>query len=231
LDAVGAAGGIALENARLQAELKARIEELKESRGRLIEAQQNERQRLERNLHDGAQQRLVSLSLDLGELEEPLRADPKASARLEQAREEIARSLEELRAIARGIHPAVLTDHGLAVALQSLAKRSPVPVDLTADLDGPLEQPVEVAAYYVVSESLANVGKHAKATSAKVDVARANGSLIVEVTDDGVGGADTRDGSGLRGLADRVEALDGQLRVSTPDLGGTSVRAEMPCTS
>jgi signal transduction histidine kinase len=229
LDAVSAAGGIALENARLQAELQARIQELKGSRGRVIEAEQNERQRLERNLHDGAQQRLVSLSLDLGELEASVKDDPKARARLEEARAEVGRSLEELRDIARGIHPAVLTDHGLAVALESLVKRAAVPVRLTTNLGEELPQSHEVAAYYVVSESLANVGKHAEATSATVDVARSNGDLVVEVIDDGRGRAGAAAGSGLRGLADRVEALDGSLLVSSPGAGGTSVRAEIPC--
>jgi signal transduction histidine kinase len=229
LGAVSAAGGIALENARLQAELQAQIQELRGSRARVIDAEQKERQRLERNLHDGAQQRLISLSLDLGELEASVGDDPQARARLEQARAEVGRSLEELRDIARGIHPAVLTDHGLAVALQSLAKRAPVPVRLEADFGEDLPQSHEVAAYYVVSESLANVSKHAEATSARVEVARSNGELVVEVIDDGVGRADAPPGSGLRGLVDRVEALDGSLVVTSPRAGGTSVRAAIPC--
>jgi signal transduction histidine kinase len=131
--------------------------------------------------------------------------------------------------VARGLHPAVLSGHGLAVALESLAATSAVPVRLTVALDGRLEESVEVAAYYVVSESLANVGKHARADTATVDVARRNGDLVVEIVDDGIGGADTERGSGLRGLADRVEALGGRLRVWTPRGGGTRVRAEMPC--
>jgi signal transduction histidine kinase len=229
LDAVGAAGGIALENARLQAELRARIKELSDSRGRVIEAEQKERQRLERNLHDGAQQRLISISLELGQIAASVKADPEASARLDEARQEIAVSLEELRDLARGLHPAVVTGHGLGVALESLASRAAVPVELSSAIDGDrFQEGLEVAAYYVVAESLANVGKHAKASAATVEVARANGDLVVEVTDDGVGGANA-DGSGLRGLADRVEALDGRLTVRAQSGGGTTVRASFPC--
>jgi signal transduction histidine kinase len=229
LDAVSAAAGIALENGRLHAELQARLEELRGSRGRVIEAGQRERERLERDLHDGAQQRLISLSLDLRLLEARLGDDPDARASLDQARQEIARSLEELRAVARGIHPAVVTGHGLAVAVESLAASAPVPVRLTVAVDGRLHERLEVAAYYVICESLANIGKHARATSATVDVARRNGDLVIEIVDDGVGGADSERGTGLRGLADRVEALGGRLRVWTPRGGGTRVRAEMPC--
>jgi signal transduction histidine kinase len=229
LDAVSAAARIALENARLHAELSARLEELRGSRVRLIEAGQRERQRLERNLHDGAQQRLVALSLELTLLKKRLAADPVAGSRIDHARDEIALSLAELRDVARGLHPAVLSGHGLSVALESLAARATVPVDLRVDLAERLPEPLEVAAYYLVSESLANIGKHAQATSATIDVARSNGRVIVEIVDDGVGGADTERGSGLRGLADRVEALDGRLRVWTPVGHGTRVRAEIPC--
>jgi signal transduction histidine kinase len=229
LDAVSAAAGIALENGRLQAELRAGLEELRGSRGRVIEAGQKERQRLERNLHDGAQQRLIALSLDLRRLEERLGPDPEAQAGLDRARREIALSLEELRGVARGIHPAVVSGHGLAVALESVAAHAPVPIRLTVEIEGRVHERIEVAAYYVVCESLANIGKHAQATSATVAVARMNGEIVVEVVDDGVGGADSERGTGLRGLADRVEALDGRLRVWTPRGGGTRVRAEMPC--
>jgi signal transduction histidine kinase len=229
LDAVSAAAGIALENGRLQAELRAGLEELRGSRGRVIEAGQKERQRLERNLHDGAQQRLIALSLDLRRLEERLGPNPAAKVGLDRARREIALSLEELRGVARGIHPAVVTGHGLAVALESLAASAPVPVRLTVEIEGRVHERIEVAAYYVVCESLANIGKHAQATSATVAVARKNGEIVVEVVDDGVGGADSERGTGLRGLADRIEALDGRLRVWTPRGGGTRVKAEMPC--
>jgi signal transduction histidine kinase len=229
LEGVTAAAGIALENARLHAELRARLEELQGSRARVIAAGQKERQRLERNLHDGAQQRLIALSLDLSLLEQRLRSDPEARARLDLARHEIALSLEELRDIARGIHPAVLTGHGLEVALQSIVAHAPLPVRLLIEVEGRLQEQLEVAAYYVVAESLANIDKHAKATSATVEVARKLGQIVVEVVDNGIGGADTERGTGLRGLADRVEALDGRLRVWTPIGGGTRVRAEIPC--
>jgi signal transduction histidine kinase len=229
LNGVTAAAGMALENGRLHAQLRARLDELRGSRARLIDAGQKERQRLERNLHDGAQQRLVALSLELGMLEQRLTADPEAQARLDRARREIALSLEELRDVARGIYPAVLSGHGLEVALESIVARAPLPVRLIVQLDGRLQEPLEVAAYYVVSESLANIGKHAEAKSATVEVGRRNGGIVVEVIDDGIGGADTERGTGLRGLADRVEALGGRLRVWTPTGGGTRVRAEIPC--
>jgi len=229
LDAVSAAAGIALENARLQAELRARLDELHDSRARVVEASQDERRRLERNLHDGAQQRLIALSLDLKQLEDRLGDDPAARAEIDQARGEIATSLEELRTIARGLHPAVVSGHGLHVALDNLVAKAPVPVTLSTDLDGRVDEAIEVAAYYVVSESLANVSKHAHASSASISVGRENGDLVVEVTDDGVGGADSERGTGLRGLADRVEAHGGSLRVWTPKGGGTRVRAEIPC--
>ena len=229
LSAVTAAAGIALENGRLQAEQKAHLEELKGSRARVIEAGQRERQRLERNLHDGAQQRLIALSLELSLLEKQVAGDEDTRARLDQARHQIAVSLDELRAVARGLHPAVLSGHGLEVALQSIIASAPVPVRLTVALEGRLPEQVEVAAFYVVSESLANIGKHARASSASVDVTVQDSVVVVEVADDGVGGADSEHGSGLRGLADRVEALGGKLRVWSPSGGGTRLRAEMPC--
>jgi signal transduction histidine kinase len=228
LAAVGAAAAMALENGQLHAEQKAHVEELRGSRARVIEAGQQERKRLERNLHDGAQQRLIALSLELSRLEKELPGDAER-VRLDQARREIAISLEELRTVARGLHPAVLSGHGLAVALESIAALAAVPVRLTVGLESRLPEPIEVAAYYVVSESLVNIGKHADATSATVDVFRTAGNVVIEVTDDGVGGADTERGSGLRGLADRVEAHGGRLRVWSPAAAGTRLRAEMPC--
>jgi signal transduction histidine kinase len=229
VDAVTAAAGFALENERLHAELRARLEELRGSRARIIEAAQTERQRLERDLHDGAQQRLVALSLELGLLEERFERDPEAKAALDQTRREVTESLRELRELARGIHPAVVTGHGLAVALKTLAARTQVPVRLTVDLNGRLPERQEVAAYYVVCESLTNVDRHACASSAAVEVRHTDGRLVIKVVDDGVGGADTRRGSGLRGLADRVEALGGRLRVWSPEGGGTRVEADIPC--
>jgi signal transduction histidine kinase len=228
LAAVGAGASISLENAQLHVELRARLEELQGSRARIVDAGQEERRRLERNLHDGAQQRLIALSLELSLLEERL-DDSDARGRLTEARREIALSLEELRDVARGLHPAVVSGHGLSVALESLAARASVPVRLTVEVQSRVDEKLEVAAYYVVSESLANIGKHARASSATVDVARVNGQLLVEVVDDGIGGADTERGSGLRGLADRVESLGGRLRVWTPRGGGTRVKAEIPC--
>ncbi len=231
LAAVTAAAGIALERARLSVELRARVDELRGSRARIVEAGQRERQRLERNLHDGAQHRLVALSLQLGLLEEELAGDRSATAQLERARGEIDTSLDELREIAQGIHPAVVSGHGLAVALEQLAARAAVPVRLKVEIEERLPEALEVAAYYLIAEALANVGKHAQAAMATVEVTRSNGRIQVEVFDDGVGGADTERGSGLRGLADRVEALGGRLRVWSPHGGGTRVRAEIPCAS
>ena len=228
LDAVAAAAGIALENGRLQADLRARLQELRGSRVRVLEAGQRERQRLERNLHDGAQQRLVALSLELGLLGESSGTDPETRARLTRAKAEVAASLEELRDVARGIYPAVLSNHGLSVALESLAAVAAVPVRLAVEIPGRLPEPVEVAAYYVVSESLTNAGKHARATTVSVRVSRVQDMVVVEVGDDGVGGADPTTGSGLRGLSDRVEALGGHLHIAT-SADGTLVRAEIPC--
>jgi signal transduction histidine kinase len=227
--AVCAAAGIALDNARLEADLRARLEELRGSRARIVEAGDTERRRLERNLHDGAQQRLVCLSIELRLLAARLACDSEEAQRLAAAREELATSLEELRELAQGIHPAVLSDHGLPVALETLAARAALPVRLTVDVPQRLPEPVEVAAYYFVAETLTNVVKYAGASVAAVDVAHRDGRLVVQVADDGVGGADPGLGSGLRGLADRVEALGGSLRVASRPTEGTTVRAEIPC--
>jgi signal transduction histidine kinase len=225
--AAGAAAAIALENGRLEVELRARLQDLRGSRLRLIDAAQDERRRLERDLHDGAQQRLIALSLELALLRDGLE-DRDARRRLEHARQEVAVSLQELRDVARGLHPAVVSGHGLVVALESVAARTSMPLELhMADVPR-LPENIEVAAYYVVCESLANVGKHAGAASAVIDVRVAGGVLVVQVTDDGIGGADPAGGTGLRGLADRVEALDGRLQVRTQPGGGSRVRAEIP---
>ena len=229
LEGVVAAAAIAIENSRLQVELCARLDELKGSRARLVEAGDSERRRLERNLHDGAQQRLVSLSLGLRLVSAHLSPGSEEEQILAAAREDLAASLQELRELAQGIHPAVLSNHGLAIALESLALRAPVHVHLAVGVEGRLADSVEVAAYYLVSEALTNVAKYAHASNASVAVTRDDGHLIVEVVDDGVGGADPSGGSGLRGLADRVEALDGRLRVWSPPAKGTTVRAEIPC--
>jgi signal transduction histidine kinase len=229
VEAVSAAAGIALENGRLEAELRARLQELHGSRTRVVEAQQNERRRLERDLHDGAQQRLVALALELGLLAEQANSDPATQTRLKRARGEVAQSLDELRDVARGLHPAVVSGHGLAVALESLVAVTPLEVQLKTDGLPRLPERLEVAAYYVVSESLTNASKHAQATQVSVDVGVAEDNLIVEVVDNGIGGADSERGTGLRGLADRVEALNGQLRVWSAAGHGTRVRAELPC--
>jgi signal transduction histidine kinase len=197
----------------------------------VLAAEQDERRRLERNLHDGAQQRLISLSLDLKRLEGRLGDDHDAQAEIDQARSEIATSLEELRTIARGLHPAVLTDHGLGAAIDSLAERAPLPVEIEVALDGRLPAPVEAAAYFVASEALANVAKHSQATKARVTARRRDGRVEIVVEDDGIGGARSELGSGLRGLADRVEALGGELKVESPDGGGTRIVGAIPCAS
>jgi PAS domain S-box-containing protein len=203
-------------------------EEVRASRQRIVEAGDAERRRLERNLHDGAQQRLVAISISLRLAKAKLRDDPVAAGPLlEAAAEELAHALEELRELARGIHPAVLTDRGLHPALIAVASRSPIPVALDVTEDR-MPGPVEAAAYYVVSEALANVAKYAGASTVSVRVARLNGRAVVEVADDGVGGADPTGGTGLRGLADRVSALDGHLDVVSPPQRGTRIRAEIP---
>jgi signal transduction histidine kinase len=230
LETVSAAASMALENERLDAELRARLAELQESRARIIEVGLAERRRLERNLHDGAQQRLVSLALTMRMARGKLRDDPEAAdGLLKAAGEELEAALEELRELARGIHPAVLSDRGLDAALESLIARAPLPVELERSLDGRLPGAVELAAYFVVAEALTNVVKYAEASHASVRAAQDNGDLMVEISDDGVGGADSSRGSGLRGLADRVSALDGRLEVLSPPGQGTTVTARIPC--
>jgi signal transduction histidine kinase len=230
VEAVRAAAGMALENERLQAEAQSRLAEVQASRERIVAASDAERRRLERNLHDGAQQRLVALSLQLRLLEGRVGDDPSAQELVATASSELAQSLAELRELARGIHPAVL-NHGLAAALDSLAARSPVPTSVTYEANGPLPEPVELAAYFVASEALTNVAKYAQATAASVRVSHTPTNTVIEIADDGVGGADESRGSGLRGLADRVEALDGRLTVVSPPGAGTTVIAELPCGS
>ena len=229
VDAVVAAAGLALENERLQADLRARLEELRASRFRLVETADVERRRLERNLHDGAQQRLVALSLSLALAEREFASDPAVIELLERTRSDLADALAELRELARGIHPSLLTDRGLKAALEALANRALVPVELAGLPDERLPDGVEAAAYYLVAEALTNVAKYAQASMASVRVVRENGHVIVEVSDDGIGGADSHRGSGLRGLADRVEALDGRLDLHSPPGAGTRIRAEIPC--
>jgi signal transduction histidine kinase len=228
--AVAAAAAIAIENERLHAEAQARLAELKASRERIVAAGDAERRRLERNLHDGAQQRLVGIALQLRLLQRRLRDDPSAEQLVATASDELAESLEELRELARGIHPAVL-EHGLGAALEGLAARASVPTTVACEPVGRLPGQVELAAYFVASEALANVAKYAGASEATLRVWRVGDVARIEIADDGVGGADDARGSGLRGLADRVEALDGRLRVTSPPGLGTTVTAELPCGS
>jgi signal transduction histidine kinase len=229
LNSVAAATSMLIHKAQLEVELRARVDELRGSRMRILDAEQRERRRLERDLHDGAQQRLLALSLSLGEIESQVGDDDDLRARVDEAISEVAASLEELRNLAHGIHPAALIDHGLAVALESLATRAPIPVEVTTvPLQG-ISRATELTAFYLVSEALANVTKHSQASGATIDVQIDDNTLVVEVSDDGVGGADTRGGSGLRGLADRVEAVGGRFMVWSPPGGGTRLRAEIPC--
>ena len=211
----------------LDAELDARMEELRASRARLVEAGDAARRQLERDLHDGAQSRLVALALLLRAAKLRAREDPGLVELLDRASNELQTSLSELRELARGIHPAVLTERGLEPALRTLVSRAPVPVTVEA-AEERLPGPVESAAYFVVSEALQNVAKYAHATQASVTVQRTNGHVTVDVSDDGVGGADSSSGSGLRGLADRVAALDGTLSLDSPPGRGTRLRARIP---
>jgi signal transduction histidine kinase len=210
-------------------QLHERVDVLRDQRARIIEAADAERRRLERDLHDGAQQRLVSLALTLGLAESRLKTDPDAAAPLvAQAREEARLAVQELRELARGLHPAVLSDRGLGPALEAAAARAPLPVTVTGMPEQRLPPPVEAAAYYVVAEALTNVAKYAEAESATVALTLGHGVLRVQVSDDGRGGADPAAGTGLRGLRDRVDALDGMLEVESPPGAGTTLTAELP---
>jgi PAS domain S-box-containing protein len=210
-------------------EQKRQQEELKRSRARIVEAEAAARRRLERNLHDGAQQRLVSLSVSMRLAQARLASDPTGAAEiLDGARLELDLALEELRELARGIHPAVLSHRGLALAVEALAERAPFPVEVATSPEERLPEQVEAAAFYVISEALTNVAKYAQASLARVSVTCDDGHAVIEVADDGVGGADEARGTGLRGLGDRVEALDGTLVVESPPGRGTRIRAVIP---
>jgi signal transduction histidine kinase len=224
----GAAAALALENERLAAEVRARYDELRAASARLVAAGDAARRRIERDLHDGAQQRLVSLSVTLNLARKHAEPGSRTATLLDSAMAELTAGLSELRELARGIHPAVLTERGLAAALQALAARAPLPVTISGGLEERLPPAVESAAYFVVMEALTNVAKYASASAADVTIERSDGHVVVGIADDGVGGADPAAGSGLAGLADRVAALGGRLVVESPKGGGTIVRAEMP---
>ncbi|MER5651200.1 histidine kinase [Streptosporangium sp. NPDC002524] len=230
VEATCAAAALALSNERLTAELRARLHQLDESRGQVLRAAETERRRLERDLHDGVQQRLLSIPMTLGLAESRLSTSPdQARALVGEAKTTTLAVLDELRALSQGIHPPVLTERGLLGAVRELAALAPVPLRLSFEVPAPLPVEVETTAYYVVAEAVANITKHSGAREARVRAERRDGRLLVEVSDDGRGGADPARGSGLRGLADRVAATGGTLRVDSPAGDGTLVRAVLPC--
>jgi signal transduction histidine kinase len=230
VDSVCAAAALTLENERLRAELLARLAELQASRTRLVEATESERHRIERDLHDGTQQRLVSLAMTLGLAESKLAEGRQAvEPVLREARDALAVALEELRELSQGIRPAILVERGLAAALDDLSRRAALPVRLEAAVTGRLPTQVEAAAYFVASEALSNAAKHSHANEVVLRAKQHGAGLVLEISDDGIGGAGGGSGSGLRGLADRVEALGGRFTVSSPPGRGTTLRAEFPC--
>jgi signal transduction histidine kinase len=229
LDAVSSAAGLALDNERLLAQLRAQLAETRSSRARIVDAADTERRRLERNLHDGAQQRLVTLALHLRMAQETLRDDPAAAGELlDGVGEDLKLALEELRELARGLHPAILTERGLTPALESVAARAPFKVAIEGVPDERLPPAIEAAIYYVVAESLTNAAKHARASAATVRLSTNGDAATIEIRDNGGGGASMGDGSGIRGLADRVEALGGRFELRSPAGAGTVVTAELP---
>jgi signal transduction histidine kinase len=228
--AVAAAVGLQLENEQLQAELRSQLEEVRSSRARIVEATQDERRRIERDLHDGTQQRLVSIAMTLGLADAKVSTDADAARRLiAEARTGLSAALEELRELSQGIHPGILTERGLGEAVDDLALRMHLPIEVDVRLSERLPSPVETAAYYVISEALANVAKHARANRARVRVGCEEDQALIAISDDGRGGADASVGTGLRGLRDRVEALGGRFAVESPPGQGTSVVVEIPC--
>lgn len=223
-----AASRLALENERLAAELRAQLDEVRASRARIVEATDEERRRIERDLHDGAQQRLVALGFTLRRANRRADADPELAQLLDDANRELEDSLRELRALARGIHPTALADGGLAPAARELADRFPIPVEVDIP-DRRFAAPIETTAYFIVAEALTNILRHAEATSAAVRGRFEGDTLVLEIVDDGRGGADEgRGGSGVRGLVDRAQAVGGTLAIDSPTGGGTTVRARLP---
>jgi signal transduction histidine kinase len=223
---------LALDNERLAAEVREQLADVRASRARLVEASEAERRRIERDLHDGAQQRLIAVALALQEARtEAARQSSNATFvhQLDETADELLAAIDELRELARGIHPAVLTDDGLHMAVTSLARRARLPIEVDIALNGRLPAAVEATAYYVVAEGLTNVTRHARAQSAAIRIAQREGHLEIDISDDGDGGADTSRGSGLRGLADRLDAITGTLQIDSPPQGGTRLRADIPC--
>ena len=229
VESVRATAALVLENERLAAEIRGQLAEVEASRARILAATDEERRRLERDLHDGAQQRLVGLSLKLALAQ--LDAEPAAAEALARAQEDLESALAELREFARGVHPSILREDGLEAALQTLARQASVPVSVSTKIEGRLPETVELAAYFFVSEALTNVAKHAKASSASVSTRSRDGALTLQVADDGVGGATSEHGSGLAGLADRVAALGGELDIESVPGHGTTLTARIPCGS
>jgi len=224
--------GRALLGPSRSAELAMRVESLAQSRAGVVDAADAERRRIERDLHDGAQQRLVSLAMNLGLARETLSNLPEPARRvIADAHEEAKAALTELRDLVRGLHPAVLEDRGLDAALSGIAARTPLPVRLSVDVSKRASPVTEAVAYFVVSECLANVARHALASAAEVCVRRAGSVLTVVVTDDGVGGADPSAGTGLASLAQRASSVDGTMTIDSPPGGPTAIRVELPCAS
>ncbi len=224
LEAVGSVARLALENERLAAQVRAQLEEVRASRSRIVEAADAERRKIERDLHDGAQQRLVALAMRLDQARE---GSAGASALIDATTAELLTAIREVRDLAHGLHPTILTESGLAAAVEALAERTPFPVT-TEVTDARFATDVEVAAYYVIAEGLTNIARYADATEARVEVAAVDGRLLVTVTDNGRGGADPAKGSGLRGLADRLAAIDGELDLASPSGAGTTLTASLP---
>jgi signal transduction histidine kinase len=228
VQAAAAASSLAIDNERLQADQRARGEELRVSRLRIVEATDAARRRIERDLHDGAQQQLVALALELRLLHRRVEDQPEITPLVDSLSERLSSALAELRELARGIHPTILTDQGLAPAIDALADRAPVTVRAAVGVEQRLSEPVEAAAYFVVAEALTNVVKYAQASAVDVDIRCTDGEVLVEVADDGIGGVDLAAGSGLRGLQDRLAAVDGELDIDSPRGGGTRLRARIP---
>ncbi len=231
LASVGAVLRLSIDNDRLSAQVQRQLEEVHASRARILTAADEERRGIERDLHDGAQHRLLGISMSLQDVRSraaDVGAPDVLIDRLDDVAAELREAMREMRELARGIHPAVLTNEGLAPAVRTLARRCTVPVELSMDLNGRLPAPVETAAYYVIAEGLTNVARHSRAMRSKVRLGVEDGFLVVEVSDDGSGGANPANGSGLRGLGDRVAALDGVFSVTSKGSGGTCLRAAIP---